>query len=260
MFLECRRLHYQYLRHLVQSDKNFQFRTEYERRLWLWTTGAAAAFPWEGITWVLDLCPWWPKEAIAALSAYTLAHIQELPDGRLSGLWDALEIIRARYIGTPTTNLAKASLLLELSPRQFECLVERTYDALGYSTVLTAPQKDGGRDILADQSAPSRRETLRIECKRYGRPVSVCVLRALLGVVSSEKANKGVVVTTSHFTRCALEFGRSNPRIELIDGPTLVSLVNEHLGPDWPAQIDRLVIESELRSAKSKGTGEGMRR
>lgn len=116
---------------------------------------------------------------------------------------------------------------------------------------MTPPQKDGGRDILADQSVPSRRERLLIECKRYSKPVSVCLLRSLLGVVSSEKANKGVLVTSSHFTRAAVAFGHDNPRLELIDGPTLASLMNEHLGPTWLTRIDRLVVESERQHFKA---------
>jgi restriction system protein len=152
----------------MRSGRKAEELTEFQQRLLSWGFGARGVFPWEGITWVLDLCPWRPKEALAALSAYLLAHIQFLPDGRIDGLSDALEIIRARYIGNPETNREKVCLLLDLPPRQFECLVERTYKALGYRTRLTPPQKDGGRDILAEHSKPSRREELRIECKRYG--------------------------------------------------------------------------------------------
>lgn len=116
---------------------------------------------------------------------------------------------------------------------------------MGYTTSLTPLQKDGGRDILAQHDAPSRREQLRIECKRYGRPVPVASLRSLLGVVSSEKANKGVLVTTGRFTRAAINFVKENPRLEMIDGSILVSLMNEHLGPTWPTRIDRILMECE---------------
>ena len=66
--------------YLKQAPKSrTEHLSEYDRRVVLWDVGVKGVFPWEGITWVLDLCPWWPKEAIAALSAYTLAHIQFLP-------------------------------------------------------------------------------------------------------------------------------------------------------------------------------------
>jgi restriction system protein len=214
--------------------------TQYGRRLVLYDIGFGEETPWEGITWVLDLLPRHPREAIEALSAYVLAHFQVLPDGRFDGLEDASAIIRARYIGTPTTNAGKVASLLELSPRQFECVVERTYAEMGYNTSLTAPQKDGGRDILACREAPSKREHLRIECKRYRTPVPIHFARALLGVVSSEKANKGVLVTSGGFTQPTRKFAEQNPRIELIDGSSLVELMNEYLGPTWPTKIDRL--------------------
>jgi restriction system protein len=111
--------------------------------------------------------------------------------------------------------------------------------------VLTQRTRDGGRDIVACRQGPVKREQLHIECKRYTTPVPVQCLRSLLGVVSSEKANKGVLVTTSRFTTPAVEFSKENPRIELIDGLTLVALMNEHLGDGWPLRIDRLIIASE---------------
>lgn len=73
-------------------------------------------------------------------------------------------------------------------------------------------------------------------------------MQRLLGVVSDEKVNKGVVVTTSRFTKGAKNFADKNPRIELIDGNQLVLLMNEYLGGTWPSQIDRLVAESEKTS------------
>ena len=127
-----------------KSPKN-----EYERRLILYHAGVKGLFPWEGITWVLDLSPEHPREAIAALSAYFLAHIGSLPDGRIAGLDDALSLIRARYIGTPPTNADKLGMLLDLTPRQFEQLVEALYASMGYEAKLTPRQKDGGDDVLA---------------------------------------------------------------------------------------------------------------
>lgn len=242
------KLYFEVLKSQVKSGLKLEGLSEQQRKLLFWGLGAQGVLPWEGITWILDLCPWRPKDAVSALSAYLLAHIQALPDGRIDGLSDALEVIRSRYIGTPETNAWKLRLLLDLLPRQLECLVERTYEALGYRTMLTQPQKDGGRDVLAEHSEPGRREQLRIECKRYRGPVSVSVLRALLGVVSSEKANKGVLVTTGRFTRNAVDYSRDNPRLELVDGSTLVALMNEHLGSNWPTKIDRLVLDSERQS------------
>ncbi|OUL17652.1 hypothetical protein BV372_34810 [Nostoc sp. T09] len=216
------------------------------RRLILYTLGGRQTPTWEGITWILDLLPHFPKEALQALSAYVLAHIQHLPDGRRRGLYDAGEIIRARYIGTPINQSEALKFLTSgISPREFEHIVERLYSAMGYETQLTPSQKDGGRDILATKMEPGKLEHLRVECKLYNKPVGVEITRALLGVVSDEKVNKGVLVTTSRFTTGATDFAKSNPRLELIAGNSLIPLLNENLGPSWPIQIERLVLESK---------------
>jgi len=126
-----------------------------------------------------------------------------LPDGRVIGLGDAMAVIRAFYIGHPGTLDAKRSRLYELSPRDFERLAERLYNRMGYKTVLTPPARDGGRDVLADRDRPGEREHVRVDAKLYQEPVGVRIPRTLLGVVSDEKVNKGVVITPSTFTRGA---------------------------------------------------------
>jgi len=66
---------------------------EQTRRLLIYTKDQSQPPPWEGITWVMDLLPHFPKEAIAALDAYILAHAQQLPDARYRGLLDAVIVI-----------------------------------------------------------------------------------------------------------------------------------------------------------------------
>lgn len=220
-------------------------RNEYTRRLVYWAaSGGKTPPPWEGITWILDLLPHFPKSALEGLEAYIFAHIQMLPDGRLQGLSEAAELIRAKYIGMPGSHSEAISLLLDLSPRHFECLVERMYKEMGYKTQLTPAKSDGGRDVLAWRRTPGRHEQLLVECKRHARPVGVAHARAILGVVSHEKVNKGVIAATSKFTKAARNLARSNPRLELIGGQELVLLFNEFLGPTWPLHIEHLVVES----------------
>ena len=225
--------------------KDLTWRTEFERRLVLHGIGAKDVFPWEGVTWVLDLLPDHPREALEGLNAFVHAHIQYLPDGRLVGLGDARAIIRAKYLGTPETNTERIKFLLEITPRQFEQVVERTYAAMGYKTELTPPQQDGGRDVVASNLTPGRREVLQIECKRYSGRVGVALARSLLGVVTGERSNRGVLICPRGFTRGAIKFARENPRLELVDGVTLVGMMNEHLGSNWPARIDSIALESE---------------
>jgi restriction system protein len=50
----------------------------------------------------------------------------------------------------------------------------------------------------------------------------------LYGVVSAEGANKGILITSSAFTKGAEEFAQGKP-IELIDGDQLERLIEEYL-------------------------------
>jgi len=248
-----------YLKYIMSARKDrpeindFIFENQYTNRLLLWTSsGGRTPPPWEGITWVLDLLPHWPKYAVEALNAYFLAHAQFLPDGRFRGLGEAVELIRHKFIGMPSTSSDKVEHLMEISPRSFECIVEQLYKEMGFDTELTPEKGDGGRDIIAEKNDTGRKEKTLIECKRYKKPVGVKLVRELMGVISNEKVNKGVIVTSSSFTRGARELANENPRIELISCMKLVPLLNEFLGPKWPLNIESLVIKSLNKQDKTQ--------
>jgi restriction system protein len=101
----------------------------------------------------------------------------------------------------------KPQELLTLDSRQFEELVAEIWRSLGYETELTARTKDGGRDIIAVRKFEAKVRFL-IECKRYdpSHKVGVELVRALYGVRMHEKATKGILATTSTFTRGAKAF------------------------------------------------------
>ncbi len=223
---------------------------EFFRRLVLFASGKSSSPPWEGITWILDLLPHFPKRALECLDGYVLAHAQQLPDGRLYGLWEAAEIIRAKYIGDPSTQSEKIAFLLSISSREFEHIIDELYSEMGYDTRLTPAQGDGGRDVMASRKGVGVLEQLRIECKQYTKPVGVEIVRALLGVVSDEKVNKGVLVTTNRFTRGALQLAERNPRLELIAGTQLIPMLNKYLGARWTTRIERIISSSTMRLAQ----------
>ena len=52
-------------------------------------------------------------------------------------------------------------------------------------------------------------------------------MRELYGTVLNEGANRGILVTTSHFGRDAHEWASNKP-LTLIDGPNLLALLSKH--------------------------------
>lgn len=229
--------------------------TEYEKRLYAWHTGNKQVAPWEGITWVLDLLPWQPNEAIQVIDAYFYAHAQELPDVWIYALDDVTSIIRAYYLGLPTTTEEAVKMLLDLSSRDFEHLVDELYHEVGYATQLTPAQKDGGRDVIATRKDKGHTSNIRIECKNWQAKVDVEVVRALYGVIEDEKVDKGIVIGVSGFTEVgeetAAEFAARNPRLELMPGSEFVKLLSKTFGRRWTRDINKIIRHSKQRYSET---------
>lgn len=125
--------------------------------------------------------------------------------------------------------------ILSQSPEFFENLVVTLLSTMGYGSSDALAQAvgrvgDGGIDGIIHQDKLGL-DAVYIQAKRYGpdttvgRPDLQSFIGALLGVA----AQKGVFVTTSRFTKGALEYARGIPqRIVLVDGENLVDLMIKH--------------------------------
>jgi restriction system protein len=108
--------------------------------------------------------------------------------------------------------------------QEFEQLVGEGFRQRGFKVSErggTSP--DGGVDL---ELAKSGKRYL-VQCKQWrARQVGVSVIRELCGVMATEQAHGGYVVTSGHFTHEAAEFAQRS-RIELIDGAQLKQLIEE---------------------------------
>jgi hypothetical protein len=114
-----------------------------------------------------------------------------------------------------------------LGGHEFEDLIEHLLVKMGFATEGRKRAADGGIDIVAVSSQPVVSGRYIIQCKRYSNSVSSPIVRDLYGVVMAERANKGILITTSAFTSDAIEFAHEKP-IELIDGPRLIDLLRKY--------------------------------
>jgi HJR/Mrr/RecB family endonuclease len=97
-----------------------------------------------------------------------------------------------------------------LDPRQFEELLAEIFAGFGFEIELTARTRDGGRDVIAISHEIVRAKYL-IECKRYrDKKVEVGTVQKLHGVTVNERATKGILVTTSRFTKPAEHYMEQN--------------------------------------------------
>lgn len=205
---------------------------------------------WEGLKWVLDLLPNHPKEAILVLEAYFTANMHFISDHQIWSNADCIDIITAKYYDLEHPQ----SLLRDIDPLEFEWLIERLYQEFGYSTELTPKSNDQGIDINAYRNEAGKKEKIIIQCKRMEKNISSPYVRDLLGIVSSKKATKGVLVATSEFSRESRKFSEENPRIELIGYRSLNKLLNQHLGIKWPLKMKYIFRNKRKEIDKLKAT------
>ena len=104
-----------------------------------------------------------------------------------------------------------------ISPIDFEKLTQTVLNSKGLVAELTKKTGDGGIDIIAYNKQPVIGGKYIIQCKRYNGSVGEPIIRDLYGVVCSERANKGILITTGTFTQSAKKFALDK-QIELIDG------------------------------------------
>jgi restriction system protein len=109
------------------------------------------------------------------------------------------------------------------SPGFFESVVVKLLMAMGYGGVagdgaVTGKSGDGGIDGLIKQA------------KRWDGPVGRPVVQGFVGSMDYVRARKGVIMTTSSFTKDALDFVHriEGKKVVLIDGERLAELMIEH--------------------------------
>lgn len=121
----------------------------------------------------------------------------------------------------------KLAQLANLTPEGFEEFVAELFEALGYEVERVGGTGDEGADLRL-----SRRGLVAVvQCKYHKRGVvGSPELQKFLGTIHHTRSHKGFFVTTRTFSLSAEKFVAEHP-IELIDGPRLVELVQEAIGP-----------------------------
>ena len=108
-------------------------------------------------------------------------------------------------------------LLRSLEWKRFEDLCNAYSQIRGLRTETTNLGADGGVDIRIHHRKSGALMGV-VQCKAYGSDIGVRFIRELAGVMASEKVAHGVFITTSGFTKDAVEFAEKNGII-LLDGP-----------------------------------------
>lgn len=159
--------------------------------------------------------------------SYLMRHYQEGEGNR------ALDLSIHKLVSDNKT-AAKEQLrefLQTMDPFQFEHLVARLYEAMGYDNVeLTPYLQDQGVDIKADIvfGISSVHEVVQVKRQKGG--IGQPIVSMLRGAMPLFDAIRGSIVTTGSFSKKAKEIAvvRNAPPISLIDGERLLDLLIEH--------------------------------
>jgi hypothetical protein len=108
--------------------------------------------------------------------------------------------------------------LQELSWRKFEELLDAVFKNQGYATELGPGIGDGGVDLRLIYKDTIGQVLTLVQAKRYaaGNPINLQAVQALHGVVTDQRAHRGLFVTTSRYLPVARDFAeRQNGRLIL---------------------------------------------
>lgn len=131
------------------------------------------------------------------------------------------------YLEEEVLQQTAAENINQLSGVEFERVCQQLVEKMGFETETTKASGDGGIDLIAYNRQPLLSGKYIIQCKRYTGSVGEPIIRDLYGVVMSERANKGILMTTGTFTKSAVNFADGKP-IELIDGIAMQNLFSQY--------------------------------
>lgn len=121
--------------------------------------------------------------------------------------------------------------VLSCSPAFFENLVLDLLLAMGYggsrreAATAVGRSSDGGIDGIINEDRLGL-DAIYVQAKRWQGGVGSPVVRDFVGSLVGHAANKGVLITTSHFTYEARQYAAKVPqKVVMIDGPKLAELM-----------------------------------
>jgi restriction system protein len=122
--------------------------------------------------------------------------------------------------------------LLTVQPYEFEEMIAELLHAKNFEVKLTKRTRDNGYDIIALQEIGGLPFEILVECKRYTKkPVGVEIIRSFSHVIDKQNANKGLIVTSSYFTKDATREAKiKGLRLELKDRIEILKWVKDYVG------------------------------
>ncbi|HPQ38449.1 MAG TPA: restriction endonuclease [Synergistaceae bacterium] len=174
---------------------------------------------------------------------------------------------------TPQEEIEKSSLkiketvcneildvILSKTPREFEKLVLQLLESMGYggeipgASKVTQYSNDGGIDGIIKEDILGLGR-IHVQAKRYAQKNSVGreEIQKFVGALATGSSRKGIFITTSSYSKGALEYAESlngSPTLVLIDGETLAEYFYDYgLGMQIEQTIEIKKLDSDFWDA-----------
>jgi restriction system protein len=177
---------------------------------------AFAGLRWGVPAWFGDNKAFRPFESVAA----NFAPVGALLFGVMACISFWLEKRRKTLVDQQTS----LESLRAVAWKDFEFLVAEAYRRQGYAVDFSLGKgADGGVDLVLRKAG----RTLLVQCKQWKVfSVGAPVIRELFGILTAERADEAIIVTSGRFTSEAESFAHGKP-IQLVDGPHLLELVKQ---------------------------------
>lgn len=184
-----------------------------------------------------------PSPAVGSSMHSSQSDSGETPEERIESSYEAFrESLAAELL----------SRVRSVSPQFFERLVVDLLVRMGYggsredAGQAIGQSGDGGIDGIIKEDKLGL-DAVCIQAKRWQAPVGRPVVQAFAGSLEGRRARKGVLLTTSSFTRDAEEYVKAiEKRIVLIDGTELSRLMIDYgVGVDEVASYKLARIDEE---------------
>ena len=134
--------------------------------------------------------------------------------------------------------------LHNIDPLEFEVLVGRLFERMGYEVEMTPRTGDGGVDMFLVK--PDGAKAV-VQCKRFKGTVGEPVLRDLFGAMHDAHAEKALLVTTGRVSTPGHDWAKGKP-IEIIEFLRLKKMLEANFPIDAivPPGIKPLLKENEV--------------
>lgn len=149
--------------------------------------------------------------------------------------WNDTSLLLHHYIQEKEEKLTMESINVppqkfsNLTATDFEILICRLFEAMGYLTQHTGKPGDQGSDVIANKG----QERILIQAKRYlNISVGNDAVQQAVAAKNHYDCNKAMVIATSSFTPEAIALSKTN-NVELISKKRLQEMLLEYLKENW---------------------------